>query len=55
MSRIVELVKPILFAFINSPQVKELVCELVERYVKSTDNDIDDVIAKAVRLSLIKD
>jgi hypothetical protein len=54
MSRVVKLVQPILIAFINSKQVKELVCDLIDRYAKSTDNDIDDVLAKTVRAALIK-
>jgi len=54
MGALVELVKPILFAALNSCQTKKLVCELVDRYVKTTDNDIDDVIAGTVRAALLK-
>ena len=54
MAAIVELVKPLLFAFINSRQVKDLVCQLLDKYVKSTDNDIDDIIASTVRAALLK-
>lgn len=54
MAKVVNLVKPLLIAFISSKQVKELVCDLIDRYAKSTDNDIDDVIATTVRSALIK-
>jgi hypothetical protein len=54
MGAIVEVVKPILFALIGSCHTKRLVVELVERYAKTTDNDIDDVIAGTVRAALLK-
>ena len=54
MANLVNILKPVLITFINSRQVKELVCDLIDRYVKSTDNDIDDVIAITVRKALIK-
>jgi hypothetical protein len=54
MGALVELVKPILFAALNSCHTKKLVCELLDRYVKTTDNDIDDVIAVTVRTALLK-
>lgn len=54
MSNLIHLLKPILITFINSRQVKELVCDLIDRYVKSTDNDIDNFIATTVRKALLK-
>lgn len=54
MGALVQLVKPIIFAAINSCHTKKLVVELLERYVKTTDNDIDDVIAASVRTALLK-
>lgn len=54
MANLITLVKPILFAFLNSRQVKDLVCDILDKYVKSTDNDIDNVIAFTVRKALIK-
>jgi hypothetical protein len=54
MANIVELVRPILFAFLNSCHTKKLVADLIDRYVKTTDNDIDDVIANSVRVALLK-
>lgn len=38
----------------NSCQVKKLVVELITRYVQSTDNDIDDLIAGTVKTALLK-
>lgn len=54
MASVVNLFKPVLVAFMNSCEVKKLVCDLVDRYVKTTDNDIDDVIAATVRTALMK-
>jgi hypothetical protein len=54
MGALVEIVKPILFAALNSCHTKKLVVELLERYVKTTDNDIDNVIAGTVRTALLK-
>jgi hypothetical protein len=54
MGAIVEVVKPILLALIGSCHTKRLVVELVERYSKTTDNDIDDLIAGTVRTALLK-
>lgn len=48
------ILKPILIQLLNSRHVKELVCELIDRYVKTTDNDIDDFIAHVVRKGLLK-
>jgi hypothetical protein len=54
MGALVEIVKPILFAALNSCHTKKLVVELLERYVKTTDNDIDNVIAGTVRTALLR-
>ena len=54
MGALVELVKPILFAALNSCHTKRLVVDLLDRYVKTTDNDIDNVIAGTVRTALLK-
>lgn len=54
MGAVVELVKPLLFAALNSCHTKRLVVELLERYVKTTDNDIDNLIASTVRTALLK-
>lgn len=54
MGVIVEVLKPIILAAMNSCHTKKLVCELIDRYVKTTDNDIDNVIALTVRTALLK-
>jgi hypothetical protein len=54
MGALVELVKPLLFAALNSCHTKRLVVELLERYVKTTDNDIDDLITESVKKALLK-
>lgn len=54
MGVIVELVKPVLFAALNSCTTKKLVCDLLDKYVSTTDNDVDDVIAATVRTALMK-
>ena len=41
------LIKPILFAFLQSDAVKKLVVDLLTAYVEKTDNKVDD---KAVAL-----
>jgi hypothetical protein len=54
MGVVVEVLKPIILAAMNSCHTKRLVVELLERYVKTTDNDIDDLIAGSVRTALLK-
>ncbi len=54
MGVLVEVVKPLLLAAMNSCHTKKLVCELLDRYVNTTDNDIDDLIASTVRTALLK-
>ncbi len=55
MGALVELVKPLLLAALNSCHTKKLVCELLDRYVKTTDHDIDNVIASTVRTALLRE
>jgi hypothetical protein len=55
MGAFVELVKPILFAALNSCNTKKLVCDLLDRYVNTTDNDIDNLLAQTVRTALLRD
>ena len=54
MGVLVEVVKPLILAAMNSCHTKKLVCELLDRYVDTTDNDIDDLIAGTVRTALLK-
>jgi hypothetical protein len=55
LGSLVEVVKPLLIAAMNSCHTKKLVVELLERYVQTTDNDIDDLLAGYVRTALLKD
>lgn len=54
LGQLVEIVKPLLFAALNSCHTKKLVVEMLERYVRTTDNDVDDLIAGTVRTALLK-
>ena len=49
----ITLVKPILFAFIKTTAVKELIVKLLEAYVKSTDNTVDDKLVELVKKNLL--
>lgn len=55
LGQLVEIVKPLLLAAMNSCHTKRLVAELLERYVQTTDNDIDDLLAGSVRTALLRD
>ena len=46
------LIKPILFAFLKSDSVKQLVVDLLTAYVKRTDNKLDDQALKIVKEKL---
>ena len=54
MGALVEVLKPLILAAMNSCHTKRLVVELLERYVKTTDNDIDDLISSTVKTALLK-
>jgi hypothetical protein len=54
MGVFVEVLKPVIMAAMNSCHTKRLVVELLEKYVKTTDNDIDNLIANTVRTALLK-
>ena len=49
----ITLVKPILFAFIKTEAVKELIVKLLEAYAKSTDNTVDDKLVELVKKNLL--
>ena len=53
MPPIIRVVKPILFAFIKTTAVKELIVKLLEAYAKSTDNTVDDKLVELVKKNLI--
>jgi len=52
MGAVVAVVKPLLIQIASHPSVKNLVIELLEKYVKSTDNTIDDVVLVLVKEKL---
>ena len=46
------IIKPILFAFIKSTAVKQLIVDLLEGLVSSTENTIDDAAVAMIKKSL---
>lgn len=54
MSVIVLLLKPLILQIATHPAVKKLVIDLLEKYVKTTDNSIDDAIFSTVKQLLFK-
>lgn len=55
MGALVGVVRPLLLAALKSCHTKRLVCELIDRYVDMTDNDIDNVLAETVKTALLRD
>jgi len=55
MGALVSVIRPLLVAALNSCHTKRLVCELIDRYVNTTDNDIDNVLAETVKRALLRD
>jgi hypothetical protein len=53
MSKVVNVLKPVLFAFIASREVKQLVVDILSKYAKTTDNDVDDALVNIVRTKLL--
>lgn len=54
MDVLVSVVKPLILKLATHPAVKNLVIELLEKYVKTTDNSIDDMILVTVKELLFK-
>lgn len=52
MRAIIAVIKPILIKLATSPAVKNLVLELLKKYVNSTDNSIDNVVYEIVKEKL---
>lgn len=48
----ISLIKPIIFAFLSSNAVKNLVVELLEAYAKRSDNKVDDYAVNLIRREL---
>ena len=49
MDALVAVVKPFLISIATHPAVKNLVLDLLKKYVNSTDNSIDDVVYELVK------
>jgi len=49
MTALVSVVKPLLFSIATHPAVKNLVLELLKKYVDSTDNSVDNVVYELVK------
>lgn len=54
MGAVIGIVKPIVLQLASHPAVKNLVIELLEKYVNSTDNSIDNMILATVKELLFK-
>ena len=54
MGALVAIVKPIILQLASHPAVKNLVIDLLTKYVKSTDNSIDDMVLLTVKELLFK-
>ena len=48
----IKVLRPIIFAFLASDVIQELVIDLLEAYAKETDNTVDDVAVAMVRKGL---
>jgi hypothetical protein len=51
---LVKLGESLVEMFWKSCEVKKFVVHLLEKYSKSTDNDIDDMVVNVVRTKLLK-
>ena len=49
MGAVVAVVKPLLIQIATHPSVKNLVLDLLKKYVDSTDNSIDNVVYEMVK------
>lgn len=54
MGAVIGVLKPILMQLATHPAVKNLVIDLLTKYVKSTDNSIDDMVLATVKELLFK-
>lgn len=48
----ITLIRPILFSFLNSDNVKRLIIDLLAKLAESTDNDIDDKAVEFIKNGL---
>jgi len=49
MGAVVAVVKPLLIQIATHPAVKNLVLDLLKKYVDSTDNSVDNVVYELVK------
>jgi len=54
MDAVVAVLKPLLIKLATHPSVKNLVIDLLEKYVNTTDNSIDNAILATVKELLFK-
>ena len=47
------IIKPLLLTFIKSDSVKKLIIDVLEAYVKRTDNKLDDQALAIVKTKLL--
>ena len=48
----IKLLRPIIFAFLQSDAVKQLVVDLLSEYAKRTDNTVDDYAVSLIQREL---
>ena len=48
----ITLIRPILFSFLGSTQVKRLIVDLLSKLAESTDNTVDDEAVKFIERGL---
>ena len=48
----IKLLRPIIFAFLASDAVKQLVVDLLSEYAKRTDNTVDDYAVSLIKREL---
>ena len=47
------VIRPILFSFLTSKQVKQLIVDVLEALAKKTENTLDDQAVEGVRRALL--
>ena len=47
------VIRPILFSFLTSKQVKQLIVDVLDALAKKTENTLDDQAVEAVRRALL--
>lgn len=52
MGALVAVVKPLVISIATHPAVKQMVVDLLTKYVRTTDNSIDDVVLALVKEKL---